>query len=145
MELPEQIEQHKETRRVGNPNWYPGMESPNPTGRPLGVKSLTAALEGTVDRDAMAVTLWKLAQDDSTPSLQLEAIKYIYARIEGNPIQAMRHQIEGAVGPLIFLHPGKVIEAQSNQELDTPIDAEATEVSDTPPALGSQSRQSESE
>ena len=96
------------------------MESPNPNGRPIGVKSLTAALEGTVDRDAMAVTLWKLANDDTTPALQLEAIKYIYARIEGNPIQAMRHQIEGQVGALIFLHPGKdVIEAQSTDVTDT--------------------------
>ena len=114
--------------------WQPGV-SGNPGGRPPKHKTLTGALEGVVNKDEMAAKLIQIARDDSTPALQLEAIKYIYARIEGNPIQAMRHQIEGAVGPLIFLHPGKDAPETNTAESEV-IDITAeeptqTDVSDT--------------
>ena len=110
------------TEQKSNKPWQfqPGV-SGNPGGRPPKHKTLTGALEGVVKGDELAQKLWAIASGETAESqaIQLEAMKYVFARIEGNPIQAMRHQIEGAVGPLIFLHPGKVIEAQSNQELDT--------------------------
>ena len=110
--------------------YQPG-QSGNPSGRPSKLKTLTGMLESKVNREEMATKLIQIATNNETPALQLEAIKYIYARIEGNPIQAMRHQIEGAVGPLIFLHPGKdVIEAQSNQELDSEANTVEGEVLD---------------
>lgn len=40
-------------------------------------------------------------------AIQLEAAKYIYARIEGNPVQALRHSTDGTMQPMIFLHPGR--------------------------------------
>ena len=112
--------QHTLTEQKSDKPWLfqPGV-SGNPSGRPRKDKTLTGALEGLVDRDELAAKLMKIANDDKTPALQLEAIKYVFARIEGSPIQAMRHQIEGAVGPLIFLHPGKVIEAQSTDVTDS--------------------------
>ena len=124
--------------------FQPGV-SGNPSGRPPKHKTLTGALEGVVDKDAMAAKLMQIANDDSTPALQLEAIKYIYARIEGNPIQAMRHQIEGAVGPLIFLHPGKDAPETNTAESEA-IDITAEEPTQTgmSEALGSQSRPCES-
>ena len=125
--------------------WQPGV-SGNPGGRPPKHKTLTGALEGVVDKDEMAAKLMKLANDDTMPALQLEAIKYIYARIEGNPIQAMRHQIEGAVGPLIFLHPGKdapEVNTAESEAID--ITAEEPTQTDASGALGSQSRSCESE
>lgn len=88
--------------------WYPGMPSPNAAGRPPKIKSLTAALEGITDQQELAEKLWSMAQGSKvSAAVQLEAIKYIYARIEGNPVQAMRFQADGVVMPLIFLHPGK--------------------------------------
>ena len=99
-------------------SWKPG-QSGNPSGRPSKLKTLTGMLESKVNREEMAAKLIAIATNDETPALQLEAIKYIYARIEGNPIQAMRHQIEGAVGPLIFLHPGKVDSETNTAESET--------------------------
>ena len=103
---PENNEQQRVPKELQPYAWQPG-QSGNPAGRPSKVKSLTGILESKVNRERIAKKLIRIANDDKTPALQLEAIKYIYARIEGNPIQAMRHQIEGAVGPLIFLHPGR--------------------------------------
>ena len=120
--MPDQSETNLETMsdkpKMGNPNWIAGMASPNPQGRPLGIKSLTHALEGIIDKEVMAKKLWRLASDDKAPALQLEAIKYIYARIEGSPIQAMRHSSDGSIGPMIFIHPGKVADPT-----DTIVDA----------------------
>ena len=109
--------------------YQPG-QSGNPSGRPSKLKTLTGMLESKVNREEMAAKLIAIATNNETPALQLEAIKYIYARIEGNPIQAMRHQIEGAVGPLIFLHPGKAIEAQSTDVTDTEANTVEGEVLD---------------
>ena len=106
---PPQNETTEEAQRGADGRWQEG-QSGNPAGRPPKIKSLTAALEGLVDKDELAQCVWDIATGKISASVQvrLEAVKYIYARIEGNPIQAMRHQIEGAVGPLIFLHPGRV-------------------------------------
>ena len=126
-------------------SWKPG-QSGNPSGRPSKLKTLTGMLESKVNREEMAAKLIAIATNNETPALQLEAIKYIYARIEGNPIQAMRHQIEGAVGPLIFLHPGKDAPEVDTAESEV-IDVTAEEPTQTgmSGALGSQSRPCESE
>ena len=131
--------------RAGQANdWYPGMASPNADGRPPKERSLTAILEAKIDKEKLADELWAIASGESEDStaMRLEAIKYIYARIEGNPLQAMRHSSDGSIVPLIFLHPGmdapapKVEQpAEANAELDIAdadaIEAEATEVPET--------------
>lgn len=40
------------TRSVGNPNWYPGMPSPNPKGRPRGITDKKARLVERMLADA---------------------------------------------------------------------------------------------
>ncbi|KKM13487.1 hypothetical protein LCGC14_1715750 [marine sediment metagenome] len=113
--------EHRE-RRGSHPNslaaleatqWKPG-QSGNPDGKR---KGLTTTLAKIVDTDKLAEALWSMANDQKTrPELRLEAIKYIYARIEGSPVQAMRFSAEGDMMPLIFLHPGReapVIEGES--------------------------------
>ena len=110
-------------------SWKPG-QSGNPSGRPSKLKTLTGMLESKVNREEMAAKLIAIANDDSTPALQLEAIKYIYARIEGNPIQAMRHQIDGQVGALIFLHPGREAPETNTAESEA-IDITAEEPTQT--------------
>ena len=88
--------------------WQPG-QSGNPAGRPPKVKSLTAALEGITDKDELAQRMVDIAMGKLTTNvaIQLEAAKYIYARIEGNPVQALRHSTDGTMQPMIFLHPGR--------------------------------------
>ncbi len=49
-------------------------------------------------------------------AIQLEAAQYIYARIEGNPVQALRHQTDGQVMPSIFPHPGRERTASATQQ-----------------------------
>ena len=127
--------------------WQPG-QSGNPGGRPPKHKTLTGALEGVVKGDELAAKLWAIASGKTAESqaIQLEAMKYVFARIEGNPIQAMRHQIEGAVGPLIFLHPGKDAPETNTAESEViDITAEEPTQTDVSEALGSQSRPCESE
>lgn len=95
---------------ISSTSFKPG-ESGNPSGRPRKEQSLTSALEGIVDKQQLAQRVWDIATGKLTMNvaLQLEAAKYVYARIEGNPVQAMRHQVEGQVNQLIFLHPGREV------------------------------------
>ena len=102
--------------------WKPG-QSGNPSGKAKNPTTLTGILADLVDMQEIGETLIAIAKDKSQPALRLEAIKYIYSRIEGNPVQAMRFQAEGAVMPMIILHPGReapaVIEAESTRVADT--------------------------
>ena len=101
--------------------WKPG-QSGNPSGKAKNPTTLTGILAELVDMQEIGETLISIAKDKSQPALRLEAIKYIYSRIEGNPVQAMRFQAEGAIPSLIFLHPGReapaVIEAESTRVAD---------------------------
>ncbi len=102
--VPEQLQAH---------SWQPG-QSGNPSGRKSKLETLTGVLESLVDRETMARKLIEIATNSDTPALQLEAIKYIYSRIEGTPVQSMRHSTDGSMGAMIFLHPGKqVIDGES--------------------------------
>ena len=130
---------------ISSSSWKPGT-SGNPMGRPRNDKSLTAALDGIVDKQELAQVVCDIATGKLTTSVavQLDAVKYIYSRIEGSPVQAMRFQAEGAVMPLIFLHPGR--EAPEITSEPDAIEAEAADVSaQAPERLGSQSPAGESE
>ncbi len=111
------------TPRLAN-DWYPGMPSPNPEGRPPQGRTLTGILEALIDKDKLARELWRIASGESGDgtAMRLQAIQYIYARIEGSPVQAMRFSAEGDMVPLIFLHPGReapAIEGESRRIEDS--------------------------
>ena len=98
----------EEVQRGSDGRWQEG-QSGNPNGRPPKIKSLNAALEGITDKDELAQRMVDIAMGKLTNNvaIQLEAAKYIYARIEGNPVQALRHSTDGTMQPMIFLHPGR--------------------------------------
>ena len=111
------------------PHVFKPGQSGNPGGRP---KGLTATLSKLVDVEELSAGLVAMARDTRQPALRLEAIKYIWARIEGSPVQAMRFQTDSQMVPLIFLHPGKeapVIEAVSKDVTDTKL-LESSETDD---------------
>ena len=58
----------------------------NPNGRPKKGKSLTEALEARLDRFALAEKLIELAM-----SGDIQAIKYIYDRVDGRPTETVNH------------------------------------------------------
>jgi len=64
---------------------FPKGVSGNPRGRPPKNREFTRALEETVDKKQLAEVLWGLALQGD-----MQAIKYIYDRIEGTPTQ--RHE-----------------------------------------------------
>ena len=98
----------EEAQRGPDGRWQKG-QSGNPAGAPPKVRSFTAALEGVSDKDELANIIWDIAsgKTKATVQVQLDAAKYIYARIEGNPLQALRHSTDGTIQPMIFLHPGR--------------------------------------
>lgn len=62
--------------------------SGNPDGRPHKDKALMVALSSKVDPEELAATIYSLAIDDH----DLPAIKYIYDRLCGLPVQ--RHELD---------------------------------------------------
>ncbi len=64
---------------------FPPGNNANPQGRPKKDRALTAALETTVDKKKLGEKLWALALAG-----KMDAIKYIYDRIEGTP--TVRHE-----------------------------------------------------
>ena len=66
--------------------------SGNRNGRPRKDRELTAALTTTVDKKKLAEKLWAMAQAGD-----MQAIKYIYDRIEGTPTQRIEHDDEAAI------------------------------------------------
>lgn len=94
-------------RGAGRP-FKPG-QSGNPGGRPKS-RALTDALEQTIDKHELAEKLWALAL-----SGDMQAIKYIYDRIEGTPTQRHEFSIEDFIRkmreerPELTEEQGKVI------------------------------------
>ena len=68
---------HASVRAAGNPAWYPGMKSPNPSGRPKGSNSQTKLMERMLaDADGVvdAVVAKALEGDTGAASLVLSRI-----------------------------------------------------------------------
>ena len=65
--------------------------SGNPSGRPKS-RELTNALVQTVHKKELAEKLWAMAKGGD-----LQAIKYIYDRIDGTPTQRIEHDDEATI------------------------------------------------
>lgn len=68
--------------------FVPG-HSGNPGGRPLKGETLTEVLRAKVDREAVARKLIELAMERD----DLAALKYIYDRVDGKPVETVNQTI----------------------------------------------------
>lgn len=68
--------------------WQTG-QSGNPAGRPRKGETMTDALKARVDAGAIAEKLIKLALADD-----LGALKYIYDRVDGRPVETINQTIK---------------------------------------------------
>ena len=104
--------------------------SGNPGGghKPQKSGSLTKALDGIVDRSVLAKVLWNLAQglDKNGRSLkrpnlsvQLAALQYIFDRVEGKPLQALRHEGED-LPTFIIMHGRDAAAARDAEQARAP-------------------------
>lgn len=96
-------------RPVGNPNWYPGMESPNPAGRPRGISDRKAKLVQRMLDDADSIVdaiIAKAMEGDAgcgalilsriLPSIKAQSEK---VRIDGfDTSQPVSQQVEAVLG-----------------------------------------------
>lgn len=71
--------------------FIPG-ESGNPNGRPPRGEALTEILRSRVDKDAIAERLVALAFGE-TKEGDMAAIKYIYDRLDGKPIETINQNV----------------------------------------------------
>jgi hypothetical protein len=105
----------------------------NRNGRPRKGKTLTDLLEkagkdkgedGQTNKSRLAQELWIMAMTRTKDQTQLAAIKYIFDRIDGKPIETIRQQFEeGALSPIVILPKKdmqKIDEAESRNNLETP-------------------------
>lgn len=71
--------------------WEPG-QSGNPAGRPKKGMALTDILAEKVDKEAIAERLIELAMERG----DITALKYIYDRIDGKPVETVNNYTEQA-------------------------------------------------
>ncbi|MEM7778856.1 MAG: DUF5681 domain-containing protein [Pseudomonadota bacterium] len=81
-------------RPAGNPNWYPGMKSPNPAGRPKGTSARTKLVERMLeDADGVVDAVVRKALDGDVGAAAL-----ILGRI-APAIKAQMERVEFALDP----------------------------------------------
>ena len=80
----------KPKRKAPPSAWKPG-QSGNPKGRPAKSHDLTAALVEIVDKQELGKKLYELALGGD-----MQAVRYIYDRIEGTPPQRIQVEINDA-------------------------------------------------
>jgi len=78
--------------------WKPG-ESGNPNGRPKKGETLTDALRELTDKEELAQKLLELAREGN-----LNALRYIYDRIDGRPVETVRQHVSGAPQVIEVIH-----------------------------------------
>lgn len=81
----------KQKRITPKTAWKPG-QSGNPKGRPPKGETLTDALKQRVDKHEIAAKLCELAMGGD-----ITALKYIYDRIDGRPIESVDMNHSGGI------------------------------------------------
>ena len=85
----------KQKKNTPKTAWKPG-QSGNPKGRPPKGDTMTEALMGKVDKDAVAAKLYEMAMDGD-----IAALKYIYDRVDGKPRESVDLNHSGGVSVTI--------------------------------------------
>lgn len=88
-------ESAKQKRNTPKTAWKPG-QSGNPKGRPPKGETLTDALKEQVDKKAIAEKLCEMAMEGD-----IGALKYIYDRIDGRPIESVDMNHSGGISVTI--------------------------------------------
>lgn len=102
----------------------------NAGGRPKAEKtgSLSKVLDGIVDRGELGRALWNLAMGKTKDgkkaarpnlSVQLAAIQVIYDRLEGKPLQSLRHEGE-ELPTFIIMHGRDAAAARDAEQARSP-------------------------
>ncbi len=84
----------KKPGKSGNPNWYVGMPSPNPSGRALRPHALIETLEKAIEsvgRDKLADKAVSMAMSGDA-----QMMKYVIDRVAGPAAQTLIHKVEEA-------------------------------------------------
>ena len=84
-------ESEKQKRNTPSTAWKPG-QSGNPNGRPPKGQTLTDALKERVDKQQIADKLYEMAMEGD-----ISALKYIYDRVDGRPIESVDMNHSGGV------------------------------------------------
>jgi hypothetical protein len=82
----------KQVKNTKIPLWKPG-QSGNPKGRPKKGESLTDALREVLGEDGKVKIAQKLISLATSKKPNIAALKYIYDRIDGMPIQSLTADI----------------------------------------------------
>ncbi len=80
--------------KPGNPAWYAGMPSPNPSGRALRPHALIESLEQAIEsvgRDKLAEKAVSMAMNGDA-----QMMKYVIDRVAGPAAQTLIHKVEEA-------------------------------------------------
>src|SRR3990172_6343400 len=79
-------------KKRGNPNWYKGMVTPNPGGKPKGVAEVRAMIEKrTKNYPLLIASLLRIALNDQRGPDQISAAKLLLAYGLGKPQERVEH------------------------------------------------------
>ena len=106
------------TRQTARGRPFAKGESGNPKGRPPKGESLTDALKAAMGEDGKrraAEKLLDLALGKGRRAAYFPALKYLFDRLEGEPIKAIAATVETAEAPVVLLREKQAEGEESNE------------------------------